>query len=140
MKDKDEEMPYAGFLVQDGKAPYGKLSDRLLQYGARILRLSASLPKTEEGLHVRRQLLRSGTSAGANYQEACGAESRSDFIHKMQIVLKELRETDYWLCLLAASELMPRQRLSDIFQESDELISIVVKSLVTARGNANDAK
>jgi four helix bundle protein len=58
----------------------------------------------------------------------------------MQIVLKELRETDYWLRLLDASELAPHPRLSDILQESDELISIVVKSLVTARGNAHDAK
>jgi four helix bundle protein len=82
----------------------GELEARLLQYAVRIFRLCASLPKTEEGLHIRRQILRSDTSAGANHQEARGAESRSDFIHKMQIVLKELRETQYWLRLIEASE------------------------------------
>lgn len=116
------------------------LNERLLQFGARVIRLSAALPKTEEGLHVRRQILRSATSAGANYQEACGGESRADFIHKMQIVLKELRETLYWLRLLDAASLMPAARLAGLSSEADELISIVVKSLVTARGNARHAK
>lgn len=112
------------------------LGDRLLKYGARILRVGVALPKTEEGLHVRRQMLRSGTSAGANYQEARAAESRADFLHKMQIVLKELRETDYWLRLIAAAQLMPEGKLSRLAKESDELIAIMVSSLTTARENA----
>jgi len=109
------------------------LDVRLLQFAARIVRISAALPKSEEGLHVRRQILRSGTSAGANYQEARGAESRADFLHKMQIVLKELRETHYWLSLIEAAEFLPKSRLAEILPECDELIAIVVKSLVTAR-------
>ena len=116
------------------------LSSRFVQYSVRIIRVTTALPKTEEGLHIRRQMLRSGTSAGANYQEARGAESRRDFIHKMQIVLKELRETHYWLRVIEAAALIPSQRLSEMLQESDELISIVVKSLVTARRNANHGK
>ena len=112
------------------------LSARLLQYGARILRAGVALPRTEEGLHVRRQMLHSGTSAGANCQEARAAESRADFLHKMQIVLKELRETDYWLRLIVASELMPEGKLPRLAMESDELIATVVRSLTTAIGNA----
>jgi four helix bundle protein len=99
------------------------LAARLLQFAVRIVRISAALPKTEEGLHVRRQILRSGTSAGANYQGARGAGSRADFLHKMQIVLKELRETHFWLSLIEAAEFLPKSRLSDILKESNELIA-----------------
>jgi four helix bundle protein len=69
------------------------LSDRLLSFAASIIRLTLLLSKTVAGRHIAGQILRSSTSCGANYEEACGAESRADFIHKMQIVLKELRET-----------------------------------------------
>jgi len=68
------------------------LGERLLEYGARIIKLVESLPNTVVGRRVGDQLLRSGTSAGANYEEAQGAESKDDFIHKLQIALKELRE------------------------------------------------
>ena len=116
------------------------LSNRFVQYSVRIIRVGTALPKTEEGLHIRRQMLRSGTSAGADYEEARGGESRRDFIHKMQIVLKELCETHYWLRVIEAAALIPSRRLSEMLQKSDELISIVVKSLVTARGNASHGK
>jgi four helix bundle protein len=108
------------------------LSARLLQFAVRVVRISAALPKTEEGLHVRRQMFRSGTYAGANYQEACGTESRAHFLHQMQIVLKELRETHFWLSLIEAAEFLPKSRLSDILKESNELIAILVKSRLTA--------
>ena len=78
-------------------------------------------------------MLRSGTSAGANYQEANGAGSIADFIHKMQLVLKELRETDYWLKVVEKANLLTSARLADILQESDELIAMTVASVVTAR-------
>ena len=110
------------------------LGERLLIFGSRILRLTAALPRTEEGLHLRRQLLRSGTSCGANHCEARGAESRADFIHKMQIVLKELRETLYWLRLIETTGMVGAPRMRPIIQEAGELTAIVVKSLVTARG------
>ena len=117
-----------------------QLRMRFLAFAVRIIHVSAALPKTEEGLHIRRQVLRSGTSAGANYQEACGAESRADFIHKMQIVLKELRETLYWLQVVRAAGMLPAVRMGGVTQESDELIAIVVRSLVTARGNARHVR
>ena len=84
-------------------------------------------------MHIRRQLLRSGTSAGANYQEALGSESRKDFVHKLQIALKELRESHYWLRLLSATDLMPKERLGAIVKEADELVAMTVKSIVTAK-------
>ena len=133
-------MQNAECRVQNEGRRGADLNERLLRLGARVIRLSAALPKTEEGLHIRRQILRSGTSSGANYQEARGAESRPDFIHKMQIVLKELRETEFWLKLIGEAELAPAPRLTGVLTEVDELTAIVVKSLVTARGNARHEK
>ena len=79
------------------------LSDRLLEFAARIVKPTLLLNRSMAGRHIAGQILRSGTSSDANYEEACGAESRAPFIHKMQIVLKELRETQYWLKLIAKS-------------------------------------
>ncbi len=82
------------------------ISERLLDYGAEIIKLCGKLKKDTVGYHIKVQLLRSGTSAGANYEEACGAQSRADFIHKMQIVLKEIKESMYWLKLIERTQLM----------------------------------
>ncbi len=113
------------------------LSERFLQFSVRILRTVAALPNDEIGRVIREQLADCGTSAGANYEEACGAESRADFIHKMLIVLKELRETRYWLRLILAAGLLPEARLAAIRAETDELIAITVRSIKTARGARN---
>src|ERR1051326_6081622 len=77
------------------------LEKRLISFSASIVRFSAKLPKTLQGRHIGGQILRSGTSAAANYGEARGAESRADFIHKLKIVFKELNETTIWLEILA---------------------------------------
>ncbi len=79
------------------------------------------------------QLARSATSAGANYEEACSAESRADFIHKMQIVLKELRESLYWMRLIEKTNLATPSKLLPLSQEASELASIIAKSIVTAK-------
>ncbi len=100
------------------------LEDRLIAYGARIVKLVAALPNTIAGRRMGDQLLRFGTSAGANYQEAQGAESKEDFIHKLQITLKEIRESTYWLRLIARSETLPVRRLSSIIDESLQLRAI----------------
>jgi four helix bundle protein len=73
------------------------LEDRLIEFGVRTLSLAEALPKTKAGNHIAGQIIRSGTSPAPNYGEAHSAESCSDFIHKMQICLKELRETRVWL-------------------------------------------
>ena len=111
------------------------LSERLLDFAADILKLIAQLNKTTVGRHIGSQLTRSGTSAGANYEEACGAESRADFIHKLQLVLKELKESRYWLRLIERANLLPGQRVSleALLQEADELTKIIAKSIVTAK-------
>ena len=111
------------------------LSERLLDFAADILKLIARLNKTAVGRHIGSQLTRSGTSSGANYEEACGAESRADFIHKLQLVLKELKESRYWLRLIERANLLSGQRESfeALLQEADELTKIIAKSIVTAK-------
>jgi four helix bundle protein len=93
------------------------LDARLLEYGARVIRLVEALPKTLVCNRIGDQLLRSGMAVGANYEEAQGAESRPDFNHKLQIALKELRESNYWLRLLEIAGKVPRDRLADIIDE-----------------------
>jgi len=83
--------------------------------------------------HIGNQLLRSGTSAGANYEEACGAESKADFVHKMQMTLKELRESLYWLKLIERAGLVPAKSIEGLLCEAVELVNIIGKSVVTAK-------
>jgi four helix bundle protein len=111
-----------------------KLTARLLDFAVRVIRLVKALPKSIEGRHVARQILRSGTSPGANYEEACGAESRRDFAHKIGVVLKELKETRYWLRLARHVPLVrPASRLDAILDETEQLVAIFGKSVSTAR-------
>ncbi len=88
-----------------------KLSERILDYGARIIKVVQALPKTLVGRRIGDQLLCSGLSVGANFEEAQAAESRADFVHKLQIALKELRETNYWLRVVAKAGPLPTQGL-----------------------------
>jgi four helix bundle protein len=110
-----------------------RLAERLLDYGVAILKLTMKLDASLPGKHVAGQLFRSGTSAGANYEEACGAESRADFIHKLQIVLKELRESHYWLRLILKSALLQDPAVAVLIEETKQLINIMAKSLITAK-------
>jgi four helix bundle protein len=109
------------------------LSDRLENFAVEIIKVVLKFRGNFVIRHIAGQLLSSSTSAGANYEEACGAESRSDFIHKLQIVLKELRESLYWLRLASKSGLVPNQTLAPLMQEGKELASIIAKSVVTAK-------
>ena len=111
------------------------LSDRVLEFAGNIVLLCEKLNRSPAQRHIAGQLVRSATSSGANYEEACAAESRADFIHKMQIVLKELRESFYWLRLLVKIKLVSTERLTTELQESEELIKIFTKSIVTAKSN-----
>ncbi len=110
------------------------LADRLLDFAFRIIRLVATLPRTPVGKHVGGQLLRSGTSPGANYEEARGAESRADFIHKLAVTWKETREARYWLRLIHRAELIKPTLVDQILGEANERSAILSKSLETARG------
>lgn len=110
------------------------LEERLLNYAAEIIRLTERLPHTRAGNHIAGQLLRSGTSPLPNHGEAQAAESRDDFIHKMSICLKELRESRRWLRLIhrvpLTRELVTAETL---IQETEELIRIFAKSIKTAK-------
>ena len=112
------------------------IEDRLIDFAVRIIALIESLPKNKVGKHISGQLLRSGTSPAPNYGEAQGAESRSDFIHKLKICLKELRETRVWLKIIGKTKLIePKSKLKLIIEENDQLISIFVASIKTAKEN-----
>jgi four helix bundle protein len=109
------------------------LSERLLNLAAAVIKIVLQLSKTAVGRHIGGQLTRASTSAGANYEEACGAESRADFIHKLQIVLKELRESLFWLRLIRKTNLISGTALEKLTQEAKELTNIIAKSIVTAK-------
>lgn len=112
------------------------LEERLIAYAVRILRVVEALPRTIIGNHIRGQLTRSGTSPAPNYGEAQSAESRTDFVHKIKIVLKELRESRVWLLIIQRAGLIkPVTQLDGILKETDELISIFVRSAQTAAKN-----
>jgi four helix bundle protein len=94
------------------------------------------LPNGKATNHISSQLVRSGTSPAPNYSESLSAESKQDFIHKLKIALKELRETEVCLKILIRSEIIrPAERLSSILKETDELISILFRSIETAAKN-----
>lgn len=111
-----------------------ELNNRLLDFAVRVISLVQGLPKSAVGLHIGNQLMRSATSSGANYEEACGSESRRDFAHKMGIVLKELKESRYWLQLARKVPLIePSSRVDVLLDEVEQLIAIFGKSISTAR-------
>ena len=110
------------------------LEERLIDFAVRIIRTAESLPKTRAGNHIAGQLIRCGTSPAPNYGEAQSAESRSDFIHKMKVSLKELRETRIWLLMTVKANLIkPASKLEPLINENNELISIFVTSVKTAK-------
>jgi four helix bundle protein len=112
------------------------LEERLLEYSAAIIRLVEELPDTRAGNHVAGQLLRSGTSALPNHGEAQAAESPADFIHKMKVCLKELRESYRWLLLIRRVPLVSgKTEIESLIKETDELIRIFFKSIQTAQKN-----
>lgn len=116
------------------------LLERLLDFAARIGKVVDALPDARMGRHVTGQLVRCGTSPAPNYAEACGAESRKDFAHKLSIALKELRETNCWIRLVVKAELLPEARMSDLGRECFELTNIIAKSIVTTKANMNRSK
>jgi four helix bundle protein len=119
--------------MEPSQAKAEALQERLIDFSVRIIKLSASLPKTTAGKHIAGQILRSGTSPAPNYGEARGAESHADFIHKLSIVLKELNETLIWLSIIERSSLLKAELLTGLVEESRELGRIFTSSLRTAR-------
>jgi len=116
------------------------MKKRTKQFGLRVVKLVESLPATKTGNAIGNQLLRSGTSVGANYRSACRARSRPDFISKASIALEEADESQYWMELLIESGVIPENRLEGLIKEADELISILTASVKTAKKNQNLAR
>ena len=110
------------------------LQKRLILFAAEILQIASKLPKTSQASHIAKQVLRSATAGAANYGEARGAESRSDFVHKLRIVLKELNETAVWLQLIVESSLLSPDKMIGIVAENEELCRIIAASIKTAGG------
>ena len=101
------------------------IRDRTFRFGVRIVKLSNRLPRTAAGFKLADQVIRSGTSVGANVEEADAAESKKDFIHKMKLALKEAQETRYWLRIIIASEILTDPEMLGLQEEIDQLIRII---------------
>lgn len=112
------------------------LEERLIEFSLRIMELVEIMPDNKIANHIAGQMLRSGISPALNYGEAQSAESRNDFIHKMKICLKELRETHISLKIIKRKPLVKtNEKIDYILNECNELISIFVKSIATAESN-----
>lgn len=112
------------------------ITERTFNFAVRIVNLCQVLDeKPGVGRTLAKQLVRCGTSIGANVEEAQSGQSKADFISKMEIALKEARETKYWLRILLATNLIPEQRLTSLLKESDELIRIIAAIVIKAKQN-----
>src|SRR5262245_34487463 len=110
------------------------LPERTMDFAIRIVKMCQMLDRQSTSTRTLvRQVLRSGTSIGANIQEAVAAQSKPDFISKYNIALKEARETHYWMRLLVASDLVPESRLTDLIQEANELVAILTTLVRNSR-------
>jgi four helix bundle protein len=110
------------------------LKDRTKRFALRVIRLCEALPKGRTADVIGGQLLRCGTSVGANYRAACRARSPAEFVAKMGIVEEECDESLFWMELIIEAGLLPEEQLRDLMQEGDELLAITVSSIKTARG------
>src|ERR1041385_4754981 len=110
---------------------------RTMQFALRILSLCRTLPRTDEGRIIGKQLLRSGTSVGANYRAVIRARSRPEFISKLGIVVEEIDETVFWLELLVDSGIVAEKRMKDLLAEANELLAMFAAAQLTAKSNKN---
>ena len=108
------------------------IAQRLLSFAVQVLHVLGKLPKSPEAQHVVRQRSRCATAPGAHYEEARGAESRADFVHKVKIADKEMRESRYWLRVIQHAELAPPLDLERVIDEAGQLVAILTASAKTA--------
>ncbi len=112
-----------------------ELKKRTKQFGLRCIKVVEALPNTRTADVLGKQLLRSGTSVGANYRSACRAQSKPTFISKIAIAIEEADESQYWLEMLIEAGLMSNKKLVDLMKESDEIVAILTASSKTAKAN-----
>jgi four helix bundle protein len=117
-----------------------ELKKRLKVFALRIIKLSESLPNNMTGKTLGNQIIRSGTSPGANYRSACLGKSDKDFLNKLKMVEEELDETLYWLELIVESGLIKEDLLKDLMNENHELFKIIVSSITTMKKKLNSDK
>jgi len=113
-----------------------ELSQRTKQFAVRVVRMYATLPKTDAARVIGRQVLRSGTSVAANYRAAGRARSRAEFVAKLGIVVEEADETVLWLELLVDCGIVPRKRMDPLLIEANELLAIFAAAQLTAKSKA----
>ncbi|MDA3925984.1 MAG: four helix bundle protein [Kiritimatiellae bacterium] len=124
-----------------GESVHKDLKQRLREYALRIIRMYAALPKNDKVAQVLGgQVLRSGTLVGAQYAEGTRARSDAEFISKLESALQELEETDYWLCLIVESNLMPKEKLTSLIEETHELNAIFTSSIMTVKKRINSKR
>jgi len=114
-----------------------EMKARTKKFALRVVRLVESLPKSRTADVIGHQLLRSGTSVGANYRAACRAKSRADFISKLSIVEEETDESVYWMELLIEAEIIKEPLLKNLLDETDQILAIIVSSIKTSKVNRN---
>ncbi len=110
-----------------------QMKERTKKFALRVIGLANALPDTGVGRVIKNQILRCGTSVGANYRAACRAKSTADFISKMGTVEEEGDETMYWMELIVEAGLMSNKQIAELYKEADEVLAIVVSSIKTAR-------
>ena len=114
------------------------LEDRLVDYTCRMIDVVEALPTSRAGNYISGQLVRSCHSPTFNYGEAQAAESPKDFVHKIGVILKELKECRAALKIIRKKEMIrPVQKLNDVYRETEELVAIFAKSIITAKNNNN---
>ena len=109
------------------------LQERMTDFAVRVIKMVDAMPSTVSGVAIARQIVRSGTSPSANYRAACLAKSDKDFVNKLKMVEEELDETSHWLTLIMRSNMLKESRVQPLHQECCELLSIIVKSIVTTK-------
>jgi four helix bundle protein len=116
-----------------------ELEERLVNFAVRVGNVVDALPDTRMGRHIAGQLVRCGTSPAPNYAEACAAESRNDFVHKVLVALKELRESRIWIRIIVKANLLREHRMAELLDECSQLCNILGRSAATARGKSKGA-
>lgn len=144
MNEKNKTTQHSAFSTQNSAKPHSaelKITERSFSFAVRVVKLCRFLEKQDRvSRTLANQLLRSGTSIGANVEEAQAGQSKADFIAKMSIARKEARETHYWLRLLKESEIVPESQLSEIVQEADEIIRILTAIVKTSKTRSSNEK
>ena len=114
-----------------------ELKERYRQFALRIIKLVDAMPNTISAMAISRQIIRSGTSPSANYRAACLAKSDKDFLNKLKMVEEEIDETSHWLSLIIDSQMLAKERVQNLYEESVELRRIISKAILTTKTKIN---